>query len=227
MKFKKYLVEGDILTLDAGCGNGAFSFAAAQKGNRVIGIDFDKEKLGRCEIFRDYLKINPKQCQFKVFNLYELPKLNLIFDQIICFETLEHLAEDERVIRIFAEIIKPGGILHLCTPRKNRKLMYGEKMSEKQDGGHVRLGYEFENFKTMLEKSGISIVKSDKAVGFFGLIILNIVQWIGLSPLTKGLPKITKDVLSALILLPLYPLTFFDNLIPSQNLNIYVRAIKA
>ncbi len=54
MKFTKNFKTGDILTLDAGCGNGAFSFAAHKKGNRVIGIDFDSKKLGRCEEFRDY-----------------------------------------------------------------------------------------------------------------------------------------------------------------------------
>ncbi len=226
MKFKKYLIQGDILTLDAGCGNGAFSFAAIKRGNKVLGIDFDKEKLKKCATLRDYLKINAQQCEFKVFDIYDLPKLNLNFDQIICFETLEHLRRDKEVVGIFSKILKSGGILHLCTPRANRKIMYGEVMSENEDGGHMRLGYERADLKALLESAGFTILNSDKAVGFFGLRLLNIVQWMGLSPLTVILPKRYKDILSALIILPLYPLTFLDKFIPSQNLNIYVRAVK-
>jgi len=82
MKLAKYFQVGDILTLDAGCGNGAFGFKAVKKGNRVIGVDFNEEKLKRCEEFRDYLKIDPSRCRFRVHNLYELLSLNEKFDQI-------------------------------------------------------------------------------------------------------------------------------------------------
>src|SRR6185295_9421127 len=37
--------EGDIETLDAGCGNGALSYAAYKKGNRVLGVSYVKREV--------------------------------------------------------------------------------------------------------------------------------------------------------------------------------------
>ena len=227
MKFIKYFRRGDILTLDAGCGNGAFSFEAVKLGNRVVGIDFDPKKLKRCEEFRDYLKIDPKKCQFRVFNIYNLPNLNQSFDQIICFETLEHLKNDQKIISLFNQILKPGGVLHLEVPSMNRKPYYGEIISQEEDGGHLRLGYSFNNLKKILKKEDFGIIKKDSAVGFFGKLLVNINQWISLSPLTKNLHSRIKDVLNIIVLIIVYPITFLDAIIPSKPLTIYVMAIKS
>lgn len=225
MKFVKYFDSGDILTLDAGCGNGAFSFAAYKKGNRVLGIDFDPAKLKKCEEFRDYLKIDSSRCEFKVFNIYKLEELGRKFDQIICFETLEHLKNDKEIIGEFSQILKRGGTLHISVPSSERKFYYGEKLSQEEDGGHMRLGYSHKELEEMLKKSGFEIIKKDGVVGFFGKILLNINQWIGLSRITIGLPSRIRDSLNALILL-FIPITFLDNILPSKPFNVFIKAKK-
>lgn len=225
MKFAKYFKAGDILTLDAGCGNGAFSFEAYKLGNKVIGVDFDAEKLKRCEEFRDYLKINPLKCRFQVHNLYKLESLNERFDQIICFETLEHLKNDREIINIFSKMIKPGGILHLCAPSAVRKPYYGEIISETEDGNHVRLGYTYEDFEKMLAKDGFKIIRRDSAVGFMGQKLINFTNWIDII-LLKNLTGRTKDFIHLIIFAFLYPLTFLDIFIKSKPLSIYVTAVK-
>ena len=230
MKFIKYFRRGDILTLDAGCGNGAFSFEAAKLGNRVVGIDFDPKKLKRCEEFRDYLKIDSSRCQFKVFNIYDLPSLKEFFgefDQIICFETLEHLKNDQKIISLFNQVLKPGGVLQLGVPNADRKPYYGEITSQKEDGGHLRLGYFFDDLKKIFKREGFDIIRKDSAVGFFGKILVNINQWISLSALTKNIPDRIKDILNIIVLITIYPITFLDVIIPSKPLNIYVMAIKS
>lgn len=226
MKFTRYFKHGDILTLDAGCGNGAFCFAAHKRGNRVIGIDFDKNKIGRCVRFQKYIGINQSRCQFKVLNIHDLETMGKHFDQIICFETLEHLANDTEVIKLFSNILKPKGLLHLCTPRRDRTLYYGERLSEKEDGGHIRLGYTLEDFERLLHEQDFVIIKSDTTVGKISMIILNILQWISLSKVTCAFHTREKDALSMICLFLLYPFTVFDAFFPNSYLNIYVCAQK-
>jgi len=225
MKFSKYLKKGEILTLDVGCGNGAFSFAAYKRGNSVIGIDFDEQKLERTEKFRDYLGLNPQRCSFKTLNVYKAKVLQKKFDQIICFETLEHLKNDEKVIEIFSQILKENGILHLCVPYLKRNPYYGEIISEIEDGNHVRLGYTFEELEQMLEKSGFKIIKRDTAVGFFAQKLINFNNWLDLNLLEKYSNRI-KDLAHFLSFIFLYPSTFLDKFIPSKQLNIYINAEK-
>lgn len=215
MRFSQYFKPGDILTLDAGCGNGAFCFEAYELGNRVIGIDFDKEKIKKCNEFRDYLGLDAKLCQFILYNIYDLLSLHQQFDQIICFETLESMKDDERAIKNFSALMKPGGLLHICTPYRKRKRYYGEVVSDKEDGGHVRMGYTFEDFEDLLGKNGFKIIDQDTAVGFFGKKLISFMNW-----LPDFLP------LKAFFFLLLYPLTWLDPASPNQPLNIYVRAQK-
>jgi SAM-dependent methyltransferase len=228
MKFIKYFRRGDILTLDAGCGNGAFSFEASKLGNRIVGIDFDPKKLKRCEEFKDYLKIDSSRCQFKVFNIYDLPNLKEFFgefDQIICFETLEHLKNDQKVIEIFSKILKPKGLLHLCTPYAKRNPYYGEIISDTEDGNHLRLGYAYEDFEKTLIKEGFKIIRRDSAVGFIGQKLINFMNWIDIVLLKNWTGRL-KDFIHLIIFAFLYPLTFLDIFIKSKPLSIYVAAVK-
>lgn len=228
MKFTKYFRFGDIETLDVGCGNGAFSFAAYRLGNKVLGIDFNKEKLRRTKEFRDYIGIDDARCEFKVWSVYDLLSLNEKFDQIICFETLEHIKDDLKVIDIFAKILKPGGLLHLCTPYANRKPYYGEIISEKEDGNHIRLGYTFEQFEEMLKNAGFEIVLKDWAVGLISQKLINLMNRIDLRIMRNATDR-QKDLIHLLLFLIFYPFTFLDNLLSREEkdyLNIYVLAKK-
>ena len=224
MKFAKHFTRGDMRTLDVGCGNGAFSFAAQKLGNRVLGIDFDSEKLKRCEKFRDYLRVDPTTCEFRVHNVCRLHEISEIFDQVICFEMLEHIKHDTTTIEALSQKLRVGGTLHLCTPFRNRHPYYGEIVSNREDGNHVRLGYTFEEFDSMLSRVGLTIVKRDGAVGFFSQILLNLTNWLDLAVCSSFSDRM-RDIVH-LALFVFYPLTFFDSLIPSQQLNIYVAAKK-
>jgi len=224
-RFSRHFRSGNLSTLDAGCGNGAFSYHASSLGNRVLGINFDPEQIARCEEFRDLLKIEPERCQFKLHNIYDVLALGQRFDQIICFETLEHLKRDAEVIRLFRAILNPNGLLHLCTPRRDRKSYYGEVLSETEDGGHVRLGYELGDLEAMLAAEGFAVSSTDKAIGLFSLRVEEILNWFE-SKALRNFPAEWRDALQAVVFLCLYPITFLDAF-SSTRLCLYVQAISS
>jgi len=224
-RFARYIRKGDLLTLDAGCGNGAFSFRAVKAGNRVIGIDFDQDKLRRCEEFRVVLGIPSERCVFRVHSIYEIESLGLKFDQIICFETLEHLLHDEEVLCMFARVLKPGGWLHLGTPRSDRKPYYGETISDTEDGGHVRLGYTHAQFERLLATCGLHVLQRDQAVGWLSQRVLDFTAWMNVR-LLASFPQLVRTGMSVVIFAITYPMTFIENLVPTKNLCIYVLARK-
>src|SRR3990172_8126923 len=105
------------LVLDAGCGNGMLAYQSYLKGNRVIGVSIKQGEVARNKkLFNAYLGIPEERLTFAVHNLYDIPSLGRRFDEIICTEVLEHIERDDEICRIFFEILKPGGVLHLCCP---------------------------------------------------------------------------------------------------------------
>lgn len=219
-KFAKYFLHGDIATLDAGCGNGAFTFLAFKKGNSVLAISNNIDEINKCTAFRDFLGINPLRCCFKHHNIYDILSLQKKFDQIICFEVLEHLYRDAEVLTNFAMVARPGAILHISTPFLHREPYLGERLSTEEDGGHLRLGYTHDELRIMLERAGFEVIKTDSAAGFFSQKMANLMS--GLQS-CKIIPEPLRIGI-AIFFLPLYLLTLADAFIPYQPRIIYVQA---
>jgi len=222
MKLGKYFRRGDLSTLDAGCGNGSFSYHACSLGNRVLGINIDREQIDRSKEFRDFIGLDEERCQFKVLSIYEVKALNQTFDQIICFETLEHLERDSDVLRLFHEVLNRDGVLHISVPRRIRKPYCGEVFSDEEDGGHLRYGYELTDLEAMLAEAGFSITHTDQVVGFFSLKVEEALNWLDLT-LTSNVPGGLRELARGLLFVLLYPFTLLDP-ISSRYLCIYVQA---
>ena len=74
--------------LDAGSGNGYFSWLAYQSGARVLAVSFDKEQLEKARGFLvQYRGADEARLEFAKFNLNDLPSMDRKFDEIICYET--------------------------------------------------------------------------------------------------------------------------------------------
>lgn len=225
LKLARYFKIGDVQTLDAGCGNGAFSFCAYRLGNHVTSISIDSEAIARCRRYANYVGVSRERVKFLVWNIYDVLELGQTFDQIICFETLEHLQRDEQVIVSFANILNPGGLLHLCTPYRGRPPMFGEFVTDMEDGGHVRFGYTLEELEALVVKAGLKPVMRDK-VGGFGQIHAAEIQCMVQKHFTSFLPNISRQLMHVGLFWMLRPLLIFDKMAAYPPMSVYIMAEK-
>lgn len=158
-KLPALFLEGELETLDAGFGNGALSFAAYKKGNRVIGISNRQPEINATRQLFDWLGIPRSAIELHYLNIYDLQGLNRTFDQIICSETLEHITRDQEVISTFADLLRPKGRLILCCPYALHPQHAMGRIHQPEDGGHVRDGYTLESYSVLLETAGLTVVQ--------------------------------------------------------------------
>lgn len=217
---------GAIKTLDAGCGNGAFSLLCYKLGNSVIGIDIDAGNIKRCLEYRDYKGIPSSKVNFAVFNIYNLLELNQTFDQILCFEALEHLLDDKRILEIFAKLLNPGGVIHFGVPNLNCPFNFRTVISTAENGGHVRKGYTYLALKEMLIGLGLKIVKEGKYGGFFTRQVTTLYLRLQNLCLFKNFSKFVDEAKNVLAFLCLNPFTYLDSFFKAEPVSIYIMAKK-
>lgn len=174
---QKHLQPGPLKTLDAGCGNGCFSFYAATQGNDVLGLSFD-EPQNKAAAERGRL-LGLKNARFEVLDLRDLHKVRDTlgqFDQILLLETIEHVRNDRKLVKDLTHHLKPGGRLFLSTPYKEHKGLRLEKLSEVEDGGHVRWGYTHEELRSILDEAGLDVVAEDYTSGIVSQKLTNMMR---------------------------------------------------
>ncbi len=182
-----------------------------------MGVTYDPEEVTKARLFFDFVGTDRQCLRFQLCNLYHLLELDTKFDQIICSETLEHIARDGEVVSIFYDILKDGGVLRLCCPYSLHPDHSLGRVNGPEDGGHVRDDYTLESYRALLEPVGFKIVRS-----------------IGLG--TPFLQKLDKAIICLRIkwgdigALPLFmliwPWLYFDSLNPKAPFSLYVQATK-
>lgn len=158
-RLRRFLRAGDLDTLDVGFGNGALMYAAYRRGNRVLGITVNPREIASTESFFRHLDLPSDRVGLKQLNVYDLRSLGQTFDQIICTETLEHIARDADVVRMFADLLRPGGRLLLCAPFALHPAHALGRAAGPEDGGHVRDGYTLEAYRRLLEPTDLRILE--------------------------------------------------------------------
>jgi len=180
---KRRLLPGPYRTLDAGCGSGAFSFYAAKIGNEVMGISYDDSNNNIAQ--QRSIMLGLDRIIFITVDLRDIDKFNNIlgkFDQIICFETIEHILNDQKLIKNISDILNPNGRLLLTTPFKYHKpYSRNDKLSDVENGGHVRWGYTFAEIEFMFNKFGIEVIEKEYFSGFFTQKLILLESLINLS----------------------------------------------
>lgn len=177
---KKNLLSNHGKTLDAGCGTGAFTLYAAKMGNESVGISFNERNMEIAQKRAALLGL--KNVRFIVGDLRQLDVLSKelgTFDQVLCFETIEHLLNDKKLLADLNRCLKPGGRLLLTTPFKGHNPVMGESAdrnyrSNVEDGGHVRFGYEESELRELVEEAGLKVKEVDYISGYLSQAMYNL-----------------------------------------------------
>jgi SAM-dependent methyltransferase len=201
---RRHLRKGPFRTFDAGCGNGGFSIYAARGGNEVVAASFSAGEQEGARRRAHILGVDG--IEFRVLDLRELEdhRDSLgTFDQIICLETIEHLTDDEQLIRSLTSMLRPGGRLLLTTPFEGHRALYSEELDPDptEDGSHVRYGYSQERLRQIVEGAGLD-VESEAFVS--GVVSQK------LTDLMRRLRERFGTAVAWILVLPLRPLVIID-----------------
>ena len=142
--------------LDIGCGNGSLSYAIAQQGYQVTGIEDSLTGVKNASK-------NFPDCKFVHASVYDLPYEQLAqeFDIVISAEVIEHLIYPRELVKAARKLLKPQGKLIITTPYhgyiKNLALALLGKMdnhfSVLWDGGHIKF-FSVKTLTQLLSEEG-------------------------------------------------------------------------
>lgn len=215
----RHFERGSLYTLDAGCGNGSLSLPAHRRGSHVIAISMDGDEIKRAGDYFDFLGVPSSAVRFETLNLYDVSKHfePKEFDQIICSETLEHIYDDHAIVRAFSQLLKPGGVLHVCSPNAEHPDHALGRKDEPEDGRHVRDGYTLDSYRALLEPEGFDIVE-----------VMGIGN--GITNITDKIVRMARERIGHIVAIPLFlllsPLRLLDRPTRREPYSLYVRALR-
>jgi len=112
--FARNYLKTEWVVLDAACGSGYGTQILSKTAKKIIGIDVSKEAIIYAES-----NFKSSNVDFVTANLEKkLLFNNKYFDAIISFETIEHLKNQELMIKEFARVLKKEGLLIISSPDK-------------------------------------------------------------------------------------------------------------
>ncbi|MGA2785826.1 MAG: class I SAM-dependent methyltransferase [Candidatus Bathyarchaeia archaeon] len=129
------------LCLDAGCGNGRWTYAMMRMGAKVASFDISSAAVQACK------QVNPEAYVGEIDELKE----NRIYDFVLCWGVLHHLSHPELGFKKVASQVKPGGTLHIMVYDRNTQKQYEEGRRLWKEMSHEqKLSY----CKKMIKKHG-------------------------------------------------------------------------
>lgn len=102
--------------LDAGCGNGRYTYALQELGGKVDSFDASEEAIKRCR------NVNSRAYVFDLMKLVPNPT----YEFVLCWGVLHHLPEPRVAFRKVASQVETNGILHVMVYHKQTQKIYEE-----------------------------------------------------------------------------------------------------
>lgn len=144
--------------LDVGCGTGRHLLEMSRFPGSFVGLDMARDDLRKVWYLLD-LTARKRPILADVHLMQGagewLPFLDGLFDQVICTETLEHVPDDQAVLRELIRVLRPGGLLAISVPDEyaERLLWRLSPRYRNTPGGHVRI-YQRKAIARLLRESG-------------------------------------------------------------------------
>jgi len=166
--------KGPQMVLDAGSGFGQYEYYMASKYKNwtIKGVDVKEEQIADCNSF--FSRIGLTNTSFEVADLTKFKEPEA-YNMVLCVDVMEHIEEDELVLKNFCESLKPGGFLLISTPSDQG----GSEVHHDHDhedsshsfiDEHVRDGYGIEEISTKMKNAGFFKTEVHYQYGKYGKI---------------------------------------------------------
>jgi 2-polyprenyl-3-methyl-5-hydroxy-6-metoxy-1,4-benzoquinol methylase len=164
--------------LDAGCGDGTFAFYVASHHPRtqVTGIDIGEQGLHGSEDTLDVAKriqetLQLPNLRFQRADLREL-SVRDAFDFVYSFDVLEHIAENDDVLKNIYRALDRRGMLLLRIPTKQQKRILSRAFTAEHERWaaveHVGQHHDMQSLLRSLRSMGFRIKLAEYTMGFWG-----------------------------------------------------------
>jgi len=144
-------LAGHKRVLDIACGEGYGSNMLSRVAKQVCGVDVSVNAIEHASS-----KYNGRNIEFRVGHCAEIPYPSMVFDLVVCFETLEHHDQHSEMIAEIKRVLRSDGVFLISCPDK---LNYSD-IPGFRNPFHVKELYKDEFF---------SLLKQNfKSVAFYG-----------------------------------------------------------
>lgn len=161
-KWRK-IARPDAKILDAGSGFGQYVWRIARIGSgySIKGIDIKDEQVADCNDFFRKRGLGSRV----IFECATLEDFNEKdnYDLILSVDVMEHIEEDERIMKNLCDALRKGGMLLISTPSDKG----GSDVHHHDSDGavgfideHVRDGYNADDIRQKLHRAGFSEVET-------------------------------------------------------------------
>jgi 2-polyprenyl-3-methyl-5-hydroxy-6-metoxy-1,4-benzoquinol methylase len=158
------LMTKPIRILDVGCGSGAIFYFMSRRApewvSNYVGIDLHASRL------RERYKNITTAHAFYDIDLDDDWNVGT-FDVAWCSECIEHILDDKGVFQKICRSVAPGGLIVVTMPSSSNRRRVGAQLPElllvapRQDGGHVRVGYEPSSLVALCEGTSAELIRCD------------------------------------------------------------------
>ncbi len=164
---KNYFYSKEINGLDIFCGNGYGTFFLAKYLNlqMIVGIDGCEDAIKQA---KKYYKRSNNKFKHKIFP-FRLE--NNKYDFIVCLESIEHINEQNLLLKNMYNALKKGSILFISTPNKDffpktSEDKFHKKLYNSDELENLLIKYNFE----ILDKYGQNVFSKDNNNKINGLL---------------------------------------------------------
>lgn len=149
--FLPFLTSGDSV-MDCGCGPGTITLGIASRASpaKVVGVDFAESQIECSKSNAEQVTLD--NVSFQTADCYSLPFEDSSFDRVFSHALMEHLAEPVRAMCEFHRVLRPGGVVGVCSPDWNGLLVAPQSKEltraldayaglQTRRGGDLRVGH--------------------------------------------------------------------------------------
>ncbi len=114
--FHRYMFASNLVfgrrVLDLACGEGYGAAMLASQASHVVAVDIDPVSIAHATA-----TYPGENLSFREMDMLDLSGLsNIQFDVVVCFEAIEHVADQDRLLDEIHHVLAPGGVVIISTP---------------------------------------------------------------------------------------------------------------